>query len=87
VSRRAGNFLALNLMHDIVTGQKTVEEARQYYATEFTDARRKEPTPPYMEKLRCPPGHDTADPDVPVLSDGDCKNNGVTPIMEVAPDD
>lgn len=65
------NFLALNLMHDIVTGAKTVEEARAYYAKEFADYRRKRPTP-YMEKLRfAPAGQRTADPDVRVLSDED----------------
>ncbi|MEU1573304.1 hypothetical protein ABZ519_19465 [Streptomyces collinus] len=64
------NFLALNLMHDIVTDQKSVEEARAYYAKEFADYRRKEPTP-YMEQLRVPAGHDTADPDELVLSDED----------------
>ncbi len=26
------NFLALNLMHDILTGARTVQEARDYYA-------------------------------------------------------
>jgi hypothetical protein len=67
------NFLALNLMHDIVTGAKTVEEARSYYATEFLDARRGRPTP-YMEKLRFTPGDEScADPDEPVLSDEDLK--------------
>src|SRR3546814_9675529 len=45
------NFLALNLMHDIVTGAKTVAEARAYYGKEFLDYRRKKPTP-YMERLR-----------------------------------
>ncbi len=65
------NALALNLMHDIVTGAKTVEEARDYYAREFLDYRRKEPTP-YMEGLRFPAARgDTADHDVPVLSDAD----------------
>jgi hypothetical protein len=64
------NFLALNLMHDIVTGAKGVEEVRAYYAKEFLDARRKQPTP-CMEKLRFPPGTDTADPDQRVLSDQD----------------
>ncbi|YCI06361.1 hypothetical protein M1D34_30635 (plasmid) [Ensifer sp. D2-11] len=60
------NFLALNLMHDIVTGARSVEEARAYYAKEFGDYRRKRPTP-YMEKLRFAPGTDsTADPDVRV---------------------
>jgi hypothetical protein len=64
------NFLALNLMHDIVTGAKDVQEARAYYATEFLNARRKQPTP-YMEKLRFQPGTDTTDPDQRVLSDQD----------------
>lgn len=65
------NFLALNLMHDIVVGRRTVEEARAYYAKEFTDYRRKLPTP-YMEGLRFRPGHgDTADPDVRLLSERD----------------
>ena len=62
------NFLALNLMHDIVTGQRTVSEAKQYYAKEFLDARRNADTP-YMERLRFQPGRDTADPDRRVLSD------------------
>ncbi|WP_018096628.1 hypothetical protein [Sinorhizobium meliloti] len=67
------NFLALNLMHDIVTGARSVEEARAYYAKEFGDYRRKRPTP-YMEKLRFAPGNDsTADPDMRVLSDEDLK--------------
>jgi len=65
------NLLALNLMNDIVTGARTVEDARRYYAKEFLDARRKQPTP-YMEKLRFTAGRQaTADPDEPVLSDQD----------------
>ena len=67
------NFLALNLMHDIVTGTKTVEDARNYYAKEFADYRRKKPTP-YMEKLRFTPSTGgTTDPDVRILSDQDLK--------------
>jgi hypothetical protein len=63
------NFLALNLMHDIVIGAKTPEQARAYYAKEFADHRRGLPTP-YMEKLRfTPPSGGTADPDVRLLSD------------------
>jgi hypothetical protein len=66
------NSLALNLMHDIVTGAKSVEEARAYYAKEFADYRRKEPTP-YMQELRFQPGEDgaSADPDEPVLPEED----------------
>lgn len=63
------NRLALNLMHDIVTGAKGVDEARDYYATEFLNYRRKQPTP-YMERLRfTPPSGGTPDPDVRLLSD------------------
>ena len=65
------NFLALNLMHDIVTGAKTVREARDYYAKEFADYRRKKPTP-YMDGLRFSPGDaSAADPDERALSDQD----------------
>jgi hypothetical protein len=64
------NLLALNLMHEIVSGRKSVGEARAYYAQEFLNYRRKEPTP-YMEKLHFPPGRDTADPDQRLLSDQD----------------
>lgn len=64
------NNLALNLMDDIVTGERTVEEARDYYAKEFLDYRRKKPTP-YMSELRFEAGEETADPDERVLSDED----------------
>ena len=62
------NFLALNLMHDIVSGAKNVQEARAYYAKEFADYRRKKPTP-YMDGLRFETGGNTRDPDQRVLSD------------------
>ena len=65
------NNLALNLMHDIVTGAKTPREARDYYAKEFLDYRRGKPTP-YMDGLRfTPPTGDQGDPDERVLSDAD----------------
>lgn len=67
------NLLALNLMHDIVTGAKGVEEARAYYGKEFLDYRRKKPTP-YMEGLKfSTAGDDAGDPDVPILSEDDLK--------------
>ncbi len=64
------NNLALNLMHDVVTGAKSSNEARDYYAKEFLDYRRKEPTP-YMDELHVPTGTNTPDPDRRVLSDED----------------
>jgi hypothetical protein len=65
------NCLALNLMHDIVTGRRSVEDPRRYYAKEFADYRRRKPTH-YMEKLRFEPGSDASpDPDVRLLSDAE----------------
>ncbi|CAL8973153.1 hypothetical protein PROP_01097 [Propionicimonas sp. T2.31MG-18] len=64
------NNLALNLMHDIVSGAKDVTQARTYYATEFLNARRKQATP-YMDTLRVSAGVDTPDPDQRLLSDDD----------------
>ncbi len=67
------NFLALNLMHDIVSGVKSVDEARSYYAKEFADYRRHKPTP-YMQKLHFATGAaNTADPDRRMLTDEDLK--------------
>lgn len=62
------NSLALNLMHDLVTGRKTVQQARDYYATEFLDARRERPTP-YMDALTFSASDAAPDSDVRVLSD------------------
>jgi len=63
------NNLALNLMHDIVSGSKSVDEARDYYAKEFLYYRRGMPTP-YMEKLRLTSSdNETTDPDERVISD------------------
>jgi hypothetical protein len=66
------NYLALNLMHDIVRDEKSVQQAREYYAKEFADYRRKKATP-YMDGLRFEPmtPEDARDPDQRVLSDQD----------------
>jgi hypothetical protein len=65
------NSLALNLMHDMVSGRKSAQEARDYYAKEFLDYRRGKPTP-YMNSLQfAPPTGGTPDPDRRVLSDED----------------
>jgi hypothetical protein len=61
------NFLALNLARDIIEGEKTVKEAREYYAHEFLAYRKKEPTP-YMEGLRFE-ANGRRDADERVLSD------------------
>lgn len=56
------NRLALNLVHDILIGARDVDDARAYYAKEFLDARRKQPTP-YMDRLRFSPHIETPDTD------------------------
>lgn len=63
------NYLALNLAHDIITDQKSVAEARRYYAEEFLNARRGGPTP-YMEGLRFEP-EGRGDSDRRVISEGE----------------
>lgn len=63
------NFLALNLAHDIIEGKRSVEAARQYYAEEFLNYRKKAPTP-YMSGLKFEAAGG-ADPDRRILSDQD----------------
>jgi hypothetical protein len=59
------NFLALNLANDIITGKKTVEEAREFYAKtakKFKEAG----TDPYVQGLQFTfPEGDTDDRDTP----------------------
>ncbi|MCM6772371.1 hypothetical protein NDR87_01210 [Nocardia sp. CDC159] len=63
------NLLALNLMHDIVSGARSPEQARDYYTKEFLDHRRGKPTP-YMEGLRFEP-RSAPDPDERLISEAD----------------
>jgi hypothetical protein len=62
------NRLALNLMHDIVSRSKSVEDARAYYAKEFLAGKGEGPTP-YMDRLNFAPMPSPRDPDERVLSD------------------
>lgn len=66
------NRLALNLAHDLVTGDRDVQDARDYYAKEFTDARRKAPTP-YMQKLLFTPRSPKPDPDIAIIDDDELR--------------
>jgi len=59
------NFLALNLANDIVTGRRTVEEARRFYA-ETAAAFMNGERPPYTQQLQfAVPQGGTADRDRP----------------------
>lgn len=64
------NHLALNLADDIVRGERSSGEARDYYGKEFLDYRRGLATP-YMEKLRVRSDPDAADPDERTLREAD----------------
>lgn len=58
------NFLALNLAHDIATDQKTVDEARQFYAQTakaFMGGKKH----PYTQKLQFDVPNRAGDPDQP----------------------
>lgn len=61
------NFLALNLAHDIVTGRRTVQEAREEYAKSMARKQTEGPGP-YMTRLLFePPQGGTGDPDTATL--------------------
>lgn len=63
------NYLALNLAHDIVTGEKSVAEAREVYSEIYA---RKEAgdEPDYIQDLHFSvPEGDQRDPDHPTLTD------------------
>lgn len=49
--KEAANFLALNLAHDIITDQREVENAREFYANSVMEML-KGNKPPYMQSLQ-----------------------------------
>ncbi|MDD5234383.1 MAG: hypothetical protein PHG91_13400 [Syntrophales bacterium] len=48
----AANILALNLANDIVTGKRSVQDARDYYAKAVKTFMEQKKMDPYMEKLQ-----------------------------------
>lgn len=62
------NFVAINLAHDIVTGKRSVSEARDEY-TRLYMAYKNGEKPPYTQAFQFDlPKDDTADPDVATLA-------------------
>jgi len=61
------NFLAINLANDVVTGERTIEEAREFYA-KTAMAFKEGQSDPYVEGFvfEVPEG-DTGDPDEPAM--------------------
>ncbi len=62
----AMNLLALNLANDIVTGKRSVDDARMEYGKNAMAHMQGQLTP-YMSSLQFTAQHDTADPDMPVM--------------------
>lgn len=61
--KEANNILALNLAHDIITGKKTVEQARTSYG-DIVKEKMNGAHPVYMQKLSFATGTNTVDPDI-----------------------
>jgi hypothetical protein len=62
--QEAANFMALNLMNDIVTGRRNVEDARRFAAEIEKELRLKGQSSPYFERFLFQKQSQTADPDV-----------------------
>ena len=60
------NFLALNLANDVLTGKKSVREARKFYS-ETAMATMKGEMPPYTQRLQFEPVQSGGDPDEPMM--------------------
>ncbi|MDQ3208819.1 MAG: hypothetical protein M3Q37_09465 [Gemmatimonadota bacterium] len=64
--KEGANFLALNLANDIVTGKRSVQDARKMYGEQVMAMKAKQRAP-YTEKLLFQPASGTGDPDRPVM--------------------
>ncbi len=61
------NFVAINLAHDIITGKRTVDEAREEYAHLYESYQNGEKLP-YTQAFQFDlPKGDTGDPDIAIL--------------------
>jgi hypothetical protein len=59
----AMNFLALNLAHDIITGKRSVSDARAFYARTAMAFKQGDRSSPYVTGLIFPTEPNAADPD------------------------
>ncbi|MBA3342374.1 MAG: hypothetical protein H0W30_05425 [Gemmatimonadaceae bacterium] len=64
--KEGANFLALNLANDIVTGKRSVEDARKAYGEQIMQMKAGQPGP-YVKGLIFTPPMGTADTDKPVM--------------------
>lgn len=57
------NYLALNLAHDVMTGKRTVADARAFYARTAMAFKQGDKSSPYLRGLTFPQEPNAADPD------------------------
>lgn len=57
------NFLSLNLLNDIVTGKRSVEDAKVFYAQTAEEFKKYNKTSPYTQGFLFPKQFNTADPE------------------------
>ncbi len=67
--KEGANFLALNLAHEIATGNRSVAAARKMYGEQIKAMMAKQPAP-YTERLMFAPMPNAADPDQPLSPSG-----------------
>lgn len=65
----AANFLTINLMHEILTGKRTVDEAREFYAESMAAYTLGRPAPYTDRFLFELPSGDTTDPDEKMIAE------------------
>ncbi|MFD2762088.1 hypothetical protein [Lentibacillus juripiscarius] len=63
--KEENNILSFNIIHDIATGKRSVDEAKLFYTNTWDNYYLHNIPSPYMEKLLFTPQGYTADPDVP----------------------
>ncbi|MGM7701510.1 hypothetical protein ACSVDE_07255 [Pseudalkalibacillus sp. Hm43] len=61
------NILTLNLVHDLVTGKRTVEEARAFYGQVASAFNKGDHSSPFTQRLLFAKQTNTADPDVAII--------------------
>jgi hypothetical protein len=67
--KEGANFLALNLAHEVATGQRKVDEARRVYGEQIMAMKAGKPAP-LTERLQFRASGPTADPDMSVTAMG-----------------
>jgi hypothetical protein len=69
--QEAMNILTLNLMHDVITGKRSVDEARSFYSETAVEYSIYKKPSPYTEEFQFQlPENDTADPDEKLMMQG-----------------